>query len=200
MMPKGWRLHPVRNIAEMKSAGSFRPVIVSTAAHREKDAVITAFVEHTEGSMRSVRVRLAANGRTGRSTIAIQTAIRRAGYDVVSQFAQRAGGRLLNYLGRRISKTFLSKVVTEGIRPFEGIVAEFDPTDFDQQYHVLYEDGDEEWLPHSVLTPLLHEAPFRAADLVALDTLLTIVEGLRERVLQESDLVEIETSETSATA
>ena len=50
------------------------------------------------------------------------------------------------------------------MRSFQGMVIAFDPKDTVQQYEVLYEDGDSEWLPESSLRPLLTAAGAPAAD------------------------------------
>jgi hypothetical protein len=116
-------------------------------------------------------VLLAADGRTGRKTVNAQTAIRRAGYKDMSRFAHEAGGALPNYLGRVMNKMFLSTVVAEGMREFEGIIVAFDPTDIVRQFHVIFDDGDQDWLPLSGMEPLLLTSPVKAADLLLLDSL-----------------------------
>ncbi len=45
----------------------------------------------------------------------------------------------------------------------------------DRQFHVIYDDGDEEWLPMSGIRPLLQTSPVRAADLLLLDALTDAV-------------------------
>jgi hypothetical protein len=173
MVPKHWTIHPVRNVSELKPAGKLRPTptTIGQAAATASTRVV-GFTEHTGvKAMRTLRVRLAADGRTGRTTVTAIHAVRQAGYDTMSRFASREGGELPNFLGRRLSKVFADTDADEGRRPFEGIVIASDPTDLDRQFHVWYEDGDHEWIPLSALQPLLLSAPFRAPDLLMMDAL-----------------------------
>jgi hypothetical protein len=157
MLPKTWGMHPVRNVAELKPAGALRP-LNDDAEQLVAGTTILSALEHTEkDGTRQLRFRVAQSGRTGRGAILASTVIKRAGYEVTSTFL-RAVKPLQNYLGRDVSKMWWKVDDSTGIgsmQPFKGIVAQFDPTDVDQQYQIQYEDGDDEWLPLSSLTTIM---------------------------------------------
>ena len=57
------------------------------------------------------------------------------------------------------------------LQSYTGLVVDFDPKDPDQQFHVLYEDGDDEWLPASALVAILTASLGVAADIALLSAL-----------------------------
>ena len=170
-------MHPVRNVSSLKAAGQHRPTPREADESAERlpagHAVVRALHEHTDSDKsRWLRVRVSLGGRVGRGTVLAATAIARAGFAAVAEFAATAPS-LPNYLGREVSKQF-AVPGTDGddmvMRPFRGLVVAFDPADVDQQFQVAYEDGDREWLPLSGLEPLLTAtAGARAALLILME-------------------------------
>ena len=177
MIPKEWQMHPVRNVTELKAAGSHRPPPDDTVATA---TAVLAFHEHTTAAKtRQLRVRLAGDARKGRMTVKARTAITRAGFAKVAAFATQAPS-LLNYLGRQVVKQFVdpaSAAEEPTLKPFRGIVTAYDPGDVDQQYEVCYEDKDVEWLPLSGLVPLLAATP---AAMAVLAIIVDAGEGLED--------------------
>jgi transposase InsO family protein len=158
MLPKGYGIHPVRNVAELKPANQLRPAVVDPEEEASTSAKVHAATEHTaKEGLRQLRFRLSENARKGRGTVQATTALKRAGFDQLDHFLEQAPS-LPNYLGRRVIKQFWTTATDDQeseLRDFRGIITEFDPADVDQQYEVRYEDGDSEWLPVSSVEAMM---------------------------------------------
>ena len=169
MLPKDWKMHPVVNVGKLKPAGEHRPAEAPGEA-APTGARVLGFVEHTEDGERRLRVKLAIGGRVAsRGALLAKTAATRGGFDALEAYAAVNPRPLLNYLGRVVQRSFLD--VTQGpegtVRPFRGIIIGFDPTNPEQQFEVLYEDKEIEWMSMTMMRPLLQTGP-QGGDVVAL--------------------------------
>ena len=171
MVPKEWGLHPVRNVAELKPAGEIRPQAVAGPVLEPEGlraGHVLQFVEATEADgERRLRVRVAYGGRKASGSVLARTARDQLGFAAVASFSRTTTAPLPNHLGRLVLKEFIEPTSGE-LRAYEGIVAAYDPKDPDQQFQVLYEDWDEEWLPASALTAILIDAKVIAMDVARL--------------------------------
>jgi hypothetical protein len=166
LLPQEWRIHTVLNVTKLRPAGQHRPPPATEATDRH--AVVRQFVAETvapatdrPGGERRLRMRLSSGGRSGRGTLLAETALRRAGFDELWRFAETAPA-LADRMGQRVRRMFVDPDLEgEAMKPFRGIVVarDLEPLQASEEFHVLYEDGDEEWLPEHKLSELVLAQP-----------------------------------------
>lgn len=170
MMPKEWELHPVVNVSKLKPAGDFRPT--RSGDETETGVAVSRVVEQREEgkATRSLRAVVTVHGRRTKNTVMARTAARRAGFPELARAVTHAAA-MPNYLGRRTRRSFMAPE-TGDMQPYDGLVVAFDPEDPEQQFQVLYEDGDHEWLSVTGLrATLVADDSAAAADVGRLATL-----------------------------
>jgi hypothetical protein len=166
LLPQEWRIHTVLNVTKLRPAGQHRPPPATEATDRQ--AVVRQFVAETvapgtdrPGGERRLRLRLSSGGRSGRGTLLAGTALRRAGFDELWRFAETTPA-LADRLGQRVRRMFVDPDLEgDAMKPFRGIVVarDLEPLQASEEFHVLYEDGDEEWLPEHKLSELVLAQP-----------------------------------------
>ena len=169
VVPKAWRMNPVVNVSKLKPAGAFRPTVAADTGDTAEAAlplgVITRMLVHREpGPAATYRLKVKASG-AARALLA-SSARDRGGFPPLRDFVQSARWvPLHDHLGRLVMKQFVDPDSPgDEMRRYQGLVVSFDPADVDQQFEVLYEDGDSEWLPERALRALLLPMDGVAAD------------------------------------
>ena len=157
VMPKTWRRHPVVNVSKLKPAGPHRPSVTdadATGDGNEPLLVQSLLVHRDTGSAGHRRLKVRPRGLR---PLLAQTFARRAGFEPLRRFLASAEMEgLPDHLGRLVRKEFTDDTSDEPEpRLFDGVVIAYDPADHEQQFEVLYEDDDVEWLPESSLRRIL---------------------------------------------
>ncbi len=194
-LPKGWAVHPVRNVSELRPAGEGAAAEAAAAKPEEKapgSRVLKFVVQMEKRDDRrehQLRVKLVTNGQRGRQAVLARTARSRCGFGALAEHSRQLQKPLDNFLGRLLRKTFADPAAGrtgDPRREYQGMVVTYDPADHVQQFEVLYEDGDVEWLPHASLVPLLEDRT--AADGARLGLVVTRPSPLepREAILATS--------------
>ena len=162
-------MHPVVSVAKLKSAGVHRPADVDASETGRAVEGVEAFLVHREADgVRGLRVRCTASKRP----VQAPTARSRAGWASLVAAARAQRRALPDWLGRIVTKSFVEANDDSGtMRSFEGVVMSYDASDPDQQFEILYEDGDREWLPASAVRPLLEDGMVDAGDVAMLHKL-----------------------------